>query len=48
MLSLENTAVADLKPLAGLAGLQWLSLENTAVADLSPVQHIKGLQIYGP
>jgi Leucine Rich Repeat (LRR) protein len=43
-LCLDNTQVADLAPLAGLGGLQWLNLDNTQVADLAPLAGLGGLQ----
>jgi internalin A len=43
-LSLSNTRVADLSPLAGLTGLLSLSLARTPVADLSPLAGLTALR----
>ena len=43
-LYLDQTQVSDLKPLAGLTGLQWLYLQQTQVSDLKPLAGLTGLQ----
>ncbi|HEX5270832.1 MAG TPA: DUF4062 domain-containing protein [Gemmataceae bacterium] len=43
-LTLTDTAVSDLTPLAALTGLQWLSLQRTAVSDLAPLAALTRLR----
>ncbi|MFA5894031.1 MAG: leucine-rich repeat domain-containing protein [Candidatus Margulisiibacteriota bacterium] len=43
-LNLLGTSVSDLRPLAGLTGLQNLVLDNTQVRDLWPLSGLTGLQ----
>ncbi len=42
-MSLSNTQVSDLSPLAELKNLEWLTLDNTQVSDLSPLAELKNL-----
>jgi Leucine-rich repeat (LRR) protein len=41
---LDNTAVSELTPLAGLTNLQRLDLDNTAVSDLTPLAGLTNLR----
>jgi internalin A len=43
-LSISNTAVADLAPLAHLTALQYLMCSHTPVSDLAPLAHLTALQ----
>ncbi|MCU0803178.1 MAG: hypothetical protein MUD11_15715 [Rhodobacteraceae bacterium] len=43
-LSVDQTAITDLAPLAGMTGLQRLSLNKTAITDLAPLAGMTGLQ----
>lgn len=43
-LSLNNTQITDLAPLAGLTGVKVLNLDNTRVTDLAPLAGLTGLQ----
>ncbi len=42
--SLQNTQVSDLSPLAELMNLEWLDLPYTQVSDLSPLTELKSLK----
>ena len=42
--SLQNTQVSDLSPLAELTNLEWLDLPYTQVSDLSPLADLKSLK----
>ncbi|WP_326828532.1 NACHT domain-containing protein [Streptosporangium sp. NBC_01810] len=44
-ISLADTAVTDLTPLARLPRLRWLDLSNTPVADLSPLTKLPGVKV---
>ena len=43
----EKSALSDLSPLAGLAGLRMLDVSHTRVANLSPLAGLAGLQWLG-
>jgi hypothetical protein len=43
--SLDNTQVSDLSPLAELKNLKTLSLDQTQVSDLSPLAELKKLEV---
>ena len=43
-LSLENTQVSDLSPLAELKNLKVLWLKHTQVSDLTPLAELKNLE----
>jgi internalin A len=43
-LALDQTAISDLAPLAGLTTLEWLSLDQTAVNDLTPLAGLTKLR----
>lgn len=46
-LSIRNTGISDLSPLADLRALRQLNITNTKVTDISPLSKLKTLQVLG-